>query len=172
MTYYEMTATSKRSLIFESVVTIRIGVHLQGKNLTNTSYMWLLRSHVRQPSMKSLLSWNRVSAPGMKSCLPAIVRPGHHRGLPHSSSNKPPRSREGQFDKAVTKLLGLPGPINLTCGQYNSKLVHQGQNDAVLNRHRWGLPPWNLGIVTTLSPPFPSECSNFPYFPHPVTTTT
>jgi hypothetical protein len=145
---------------------------LQGKNLTNTSYAWPLGSHVQQPSMKSLLSQNRVSAPGIKSWLPAIVWPGHHPGLPHSPSNKPPQSREGRFDKAVTKLLGLLSPINLTCCHYNSKLVHRGQNDAVLNQQRRGLPPWNLGIPMALSPPFPSEYSTFPYLPHPVTTTT
>jgi hypothetical protein len=46
-----------------------------------------------------------------------------HPGLPHSSTNKPPRSREVQFDEVVTGLLGLPGPINLTCGQYKSRLA-------------------------------------------------
>jgi hypothetical protein len=61
-------------------------------------------------STKSLLSQNRVHAPRMKSCLPVIVRPDRHSRLPHSTSTKPPRSREVRFDKVVTKLLGLPGP--------------------------------------------------------------
>jgi hypothetical protein len=39
------------------------------------------------------------------------ARPDWHLGLPHSPSNKPPRSREGRFDKVVTGLLGLSGPI-------------------------------------------------------------
>jgi hypothetical protein len=34
-----------------------------------------------------------------------------------------------------------------------------------------GLPPWNLGIAMARSPPFPFECSTFPYFPCPVTQT-
>jgi hypothetical protein len=55
-TYYEMTAmTSGHSYLrvsqqFELVYT------LQGKNLTNTSYTWSLRSHVRQLFAMSLLS--------------------------------------------------------------------------------------------------------------------
>jgi hypothetical protein len=33
-------------------------------------------------------------------------------------------SKQGvQFDKVVIGLLGLLGPINPTCGQYNSKLA-------------------------------------------------
>jgi hypothetical protein len=42
---------------------------------------------------------------------PTDARPSHHPGLPHSPSNKPPRRREGQVDKVVPGLLGLPGPI-------------------------------------------------------------
>jgi hypothetical protein len=42
---------------------------------------------------------------------PSNVRPDRHPGLPHSPSNKPPQSREVWFDKVVTRLLGLPGPI-------------------------------------------------------------
>jgi hypothetical protein len=52
-------------------------------------------------------------APGMKSWLPVIVWPSRHPGLPHSPSTKPPRSKEVRFDKVVTKLLGLSGPIKL-----------------------------------------------------------
>jgi hypothetical protein len=84
---------------------------MQWKNLTNTSYTRPHGSHVRQPSVKSLLGQNQVSAPRMKSWLPAIVRPSRHPGLPHSPSNKPRQSKEGLFDKVVTKLLGLLGPI-------------------------------------------------------------
>jgi hypothetical protein len=144
---------------------------LQGKNLTNTSYAWPLGSHVRQPFVKSLLSRICAPAPGMKSWPPGIIRPDRHHELPHSPSNKPPRSREVWFDKVVTKLLGLSSPINLTCGQYESNLVYRDQNDVVLNRRWWGLSPWNLRIATTLSPPFPSEWTTFPYLPHPVITT-
>jgi hypothetical protein len=128
---------------------------LQGENQTNTLYAWPLGSNVRQMFAKSLLSQNWAPAPRMKSWPPVIVRPDRHPRLPHSSSNKPPRSREGRFDKIVTWPLGLLGPINLTCGQYKSKLVHRGQNGAFLNRHMQWLPPWNLRITMALSPPFP-----------------
>jgi hypothetical protein len=102
---------------------------------------------------------------------PAIARLGRHHGLPHSPSNKPPRSWVGRFDKVVIGLLGLPSPINLTWSLYKSMLVLGGQNDVVLNQHRWRLPPWNLGIATALSPPIPSEWSTFLYLPHLVTPT-
>jgi hypothetical protein len=42
---------------------------------------------------------------------PSDARPGHHPGLPHSPSNKPPRSWEVRFDEVVTGLLGLSGLI-------------------------------------------------------------
>jgi hypothetical protein len=48
---------------------------LHGKNLTNTSYTWPPGSHIWQPLVKSLLSQNRVYAPGMKSWLPAMPNP-------------------------------------------------------------------------------------------------
>jgi hypothetical protein len=108
---------SRVSWQFKSIYT------MQGKNLTNTSYAWPLESHIRQSSMKSLLSQNQVSALGIMSWLLAIIRPGRHPRLPHSPSDKPPQSREGRFDKVVTGLLGLPGPINPTCGQYKSSLA-------------------------------------------------
>jgi hypothetical protein len=136
-----MTATTSGHLCPRVSRQFELVYTLHGKNLTNTSYAWPLGSHVRQPSTKSLLGRNRVSAPGMKSWFPAIVRPDYHPALPHSPSINQLKSGREQFDKVVTKLLGLPCPINLTCGQYKSKLVHQGQNGMVLNHHRRGLPP-------------------------------
>jgi hypothetical protein len=47
----------------------------------------------------------------MMSWLPVIVRPGRYCRLPYSPSDKPPQSREVRFDKVVTNLLGLPGPV-------------------------------------------------------------
>jgi hypothetical protein len=157
-----MTATTSGHSYPRVSQQFKLMYTLQGKNLTNTSYTWPLRSHVWQPYVKSLLSQNWVPAPGMKSWPPTIIRPGRRPGLPHSPSNKPPQSTEERFDKVVTGLLVLSDPINPICGQYKSNLVHRGQNDEVLNWHRRELPPWNLRIVTALFPPFPSECSTLP----------
>jgi hypothetical protein len=57
---------------------------------------------------------------------------GCHSGLPHSPSNKLPRSRDGQFDKVLTGLLDLPGPINLDMQSIQIKSCHQDQNDRSL----------------------------------------
>jgi hypothetical protein len=88
---------------------------------------------------------------------PSDARPRHHPGLPHSPFSKPPRCREVWFDKVVTGLLGLSGPIKPDMQSVQIKACHRGQNDVVLNRHRRGLPPWNLRIATAHSPPFPSK---------------
>jgi hypothetical protein len=77
----------KRPLISESVAMIQISVHPTG---TNMPYVWPLRSHVQQPSKKSLLSQTWALALGMKFWPLAIIRPGRHPKLPHSPSNKPP----------------------------------------------------------------------------------
>jgi hypothetical protein len=119
-------------------------------------------SHVRQPSVKSLLSLNWAPVSGMKSWSSTIVRPGCHPGLPHSSYDQPPWSREARFNKVVTRLLGLRGPTKPDMLSVHIKACHRGQNNVILSRHRRGLPPWNPRIATTLSPPFPSECSTFP----------
>jgi hypothetical protein len=129
----------------------------------NTSYAWPSRSHVRQSSAKFLVSQNWTHAPRMKYWLLAIIRPGRHPELPHSPSNKPLRSREVRFDKVVTGIVGLPGPMKLDKWPVQIKACHRGQNDAVLNQHRQGLPPWNLGIATVVSQPFPFEI-HFPLF--------
>jgi hypothetical protein len=81
---------SKWPLISESVMAIRIVIHYEGEEPDNTSYMWPLRSHVRQPSAKSLLGQIWVTAPEIKSWFLAIIQPGRHPGLPHSPSIKPP----------------------------------------------------------------------------------
>jgi hypothetical protein len=127
-----MRATSKRPLIYESVTVIRIGVHPIGKKPDNTSYVRPLGSHLCQPYAKSLLGQNRAPGLKMKSWFLAIVRPGHHPGLSHSSSIKPPWRREVHF----------------------YKIVCWDQNNMVLNQHRHGLSAWSLWTTTTRSPPF------------------
>jgi hypothetical protein len=67
-------------------MAIQIGVHPTEEEPNNISYVRPLGSHVRQPSVKSLLSQNRALAPEIKSWFPAIIRPGRHFGLPHSPS--------------------------------------------------------------------------------------
>jgi hypothetical protein len=83
-----MTTTDKRPLIFESVASIRIICKVPTKSKLGT---------YSQGEVYNL----------------AITRPGHHSRLPHSPSNKPLLSREVRFDKLVTGLLGLLGPIEL-----------------------------------------------------------
>jgi hypothetical protein len=67
-----MTATDKRPLIFESVMVTRIDIYSTGEEPDNMSCVRLPKSHVQQPSMKSLLSRNWSPAPRMKSWLPVI----------------------------------------------------------------------------------------------------
>jgi hypothetical protein len=132
-----------------------------GKNLTNTPYTRRPVSHVQQPFAKSLLSQNWAPAPRMKSWNP--VMPGLAVIL--GCLILPPTNHleaGGQVRKVVTRLLGLPGPRKTRHVASRNQSLQSGQNDAVLNRHRWGLPHKKLGIATTLSPSFPSECSKNP----------
>jgi hypothetical protein len=89
---------------------------------------------------------------------------GHLIPLPHDSLGV----EERDFGQVVTHLHQLTGPITPACDRYVQYLL-VGTNPSVLNRHRRGLPHRNLGIATTLSPPFPSECSTDPpKWPRPV----
>jgi hypothetical protein len=153
-----MTTTDKQSLISESVAATWIDIHPTREESDNTPCVQLPESHVQQSFVKSVLRRNRPLLPGW-SLGSLWCQPSRHPGLPHSTSNKPPWSREVQFDKVIIGLLGLPGPIKPNMESIQIKAYHRGQNDAVLNWHRWGLPHRNLGIATDLSPPFPSECS-------------
>jgi hypothetical protein len=135
---------------------------LHGNDKTNTSYAWpprvsrtIIVREVPTKSKSGLCSRDEVLAP-------SNAWSGRHPGLSHSPSNKPPLSREGWFDKVVTGLLGLSAPIKPDKWSVQIKACHRGQNNTVLNRHRWGLPPMNLRIVTTLSSSFPSGCSTIP----------
>jgi hypothetical protein len=103
---------------------------------------------------KSLLSRNRALLPGWS------LGPRPHSP---SKSKSTTRNREVWFDVVDTKVTLLIGP-HKTRHAVNTQLktCHRGQNSAVLNQHGRGLPHRNLRIATTLSPPFPSECSTDP----------
>jgi hypothetical protein len=101
----------KRPLISESVAVTRIDIHSVGEEpeqhvihgapgISRTTIV----HEVPTKSKSGPYSQDKVLAP-------SDARPGYHLGLPHSPSNKPPRSREVWFDEVVTGLLGLAGPI-------------------------------------------------------------
>jgi hypothetical protein len=77
--------------------------------------------------------------------------------LPHDSLGVGERG-SGQVN---TQLHQLIGPISPVFDRYVQYLL-MGTNPSVLNRHRWGLSHINLRIATSLSPPFPSDCSTSP----------
>jgi hypothetical protein len=114
--------------------------------VSNTPHAQPLGSHVRQPSMKSLL--------------------GHSRP-PHSPSTKPPQSWEGWFDKLVTKLLGLLGPIKPDMWLVQLKGCALGPKRRGSESTQAGattLEPWNShGLLPTL----PFRVLHFPRFPLP-----
>jgi hypothetical protein len=84
--------------------------------------------------------------------------------LPHDNLGV----KEKCFDQVATQLHQLTGHISPACDRYIRYLL-TGTNPSVLNRHWWGLPHRNLKIATTLSSPFPSECSTGPpSWPRPV----
>jgi hypothetical protein len=74
------------------------------------------------------------------------------------------RSREVWFDIVVIKATRLIGPHKKTGHAVSTQLkaYHRDQNSVVLNRHGGGLPHRNIRTATTLSTPFPSECSTDP----------
>jgi hypothetical protein len=145
-----MTATDKRSPISESITTTRIDIHLAGEELD--------RRVVRVAPRVSRTTTIGEVPTKLKSGLcsqdevldPSNVRPGHHSGLPHSPSNKPPWSREWKLDKVVTGLLGLPGPKKTRHVASTNQGLPLGQNRPVLNRQRCGLRDRKLGIATSL----------------------
>jgi hypothetical protein len=122
------------------------------KNLTNTPYVWLL---------EALTYDNRLRSPYSVKIGPLSMGEVLALGL-----IPPPTTslRQGvRFNEVVTGLLGLSGPIKTRhVVSTQLKTCQRGQNSVVLNRHGWGLPHRNLKIATTLSPPFPSECSTDP----------
>jgi hypothetical protein len=113
----------KQPLISESDMITQIDIHLVGKepdqHVIRATHRVSRTTTVREVATKSksgICSRDEVLAP-------SDIRFGYHPGLPHSLFNKLPQSRDGWFDKVVTKLLGLPGSINPICRQYKSKIA-------------------------------------------------
>jgi hypothetical protein len=98
---------------------------------------------------KSLLGQNQAPAPEMK------YLPSASFSLKSKSTT---RSRDVRLNIVVTKATRIIGPHRIRHAVSTQlKACHWGQNG-----HGQGLPHRNLGIATTLSPPFPSECSTDP----------
>jgi hypothetical protein len=70
-----MIATDKQSLISESVIVTRIDIHPTGEEPDQHAVHVTLGVSRTTTIHKSLLSRNRVSSPGMKSCLPVMSGP-------------------------------------------------------------------------------------------------
>jgi hypothetical protein len=115
-----------------------------------------------QPFMSHRKSWT-------KSLLPRKRAPGTIHSIPaNRSMSLYPVSLFSQSIKQWRKsnicrqqATRLTGPISRACDRYVQYLL-TGINPSVLNQHRRGLPHRNLRIATSLSPPFPSECSMDP----------
>jgi hypothetical protein len=157
----------KWSLISESVAVTQIDIHPTGEELDRHVVLMTpgvssttTIDNVPTKSKSRLCSQDEVLAP-------SNAQPGRHSRLPHSASNKLPRSREGWFNKVVTRLLGLPSPIKIWYVANTNQGMPLGLKRSVLNQDRLGLPHRNLGIATSLSPLFPSECSTDPLLAPP-----
>jgi hypothetical protein len=145
----------KLSLITESVTVTRIDIHpTEEEPNQHAIHLTLGGSHIWQPFAcpyyveiePLLLGWSLDPRPHFPS-----------------KSKSTTQSREVRFDIVVIKATRLIGPHKTWYAVSTQlKTYHRDQNGAVLNRHRRGLQPWNLGITTTLSPPFPSEWTPFP----------
>jgi hypothetical protein len=150
-----MTATDKLPLITESVTATWIDIHPAGEEPDQHAIRLTPRgSHVWQPFTSSYYV----------EIMPLLM--GWSLGpRPHSASKSKSttRSREVRFDIVVTKATRLIASHKTRHAVSTQlKACHRGQNGTVLNRYGWGLPHRYLGIATTLSPPFPSECYTDP----------
>jgi hypothetical protein len=162
-------------------MAIQIDVHPTGENPINTTCMLPTPVHVHP----TCFLWV-VPVRGNLSWVIDQVEQGHcswEKGLPTQSPARwltDPWVRTQFLSRANLEAMGakpsicqrqatrLIGPISPACDQYIQNLL-TGTYPSVLNRHRRGLPHRNLRITTTLSPPFPSECSTGPpNWPFPV----
>jgi hypothetical protein len=151
-----MTRIDKQSLISESVAAIRIGVHPTGKE-PDQHVLRVTPGVSRTTTVrKSLLSQTWATALGVKSWPLGSLGPTVVVGcLILSPTNH--LKQGGTVRQSSYKATRFTGAHKPDMWSVQMKACHQGQNDVFLNRHKWGLPPWNLGIATTLSSPFPFE---------------
>jgi hypothetical protein len=154
---------------------IRIDVHPAGENPINTTRMVPTQVHVR-PTYSScgqspyVATFHKLSTDLDRSHC------SWEKGLPTQSTAcwpTDPRvctqflSQANQWSSRIKPIFcrwqatRLTEPISPICDRYVEYLL-TGTNPLVLNWHRWMLPYKNLKIATTLSSPFPSECSTGP----------
>jgi hypothetical protein len=133
-----MTATDKRLLISESVVTIRIDIHPAGEepgqHVIRVTPGVSRTTTVREVPTKSksgLCSRDEVLTPS--DHLVIIL-------VPHSPSTKLPRSRVRTVQQSNYWATRFTGPHKFDMRSVQIKSCYRGQNDVVLNRYRQGLP--------------------------------
>jgi hypothetical protein len=156
-----MTVTDKLPLITESVAVSRIDIHPAGEEPD-------------QHTIRLTHIWQSFISPYYVEIEPLVLR-WSLGSWPHSpsKSKSTTRSREVQFNIVVTKSTRLIGSHKTRyVVSTQLKTCHRGQNDAVINRHEWGLPHRNLRIATTLSSHFPSSVSLIPLLAPPGLATT
>jgi hypothetical protein len=83
----------KQSLIYESVTATLIDIHPTweepGQHVVRVTPEVSHTTIVREiPTRSKSVPWSRDEV-----LAPSNTRPGHHPGLPHSPSSKPPQSR-------------------------------------------------------------------------------
>jgi hypothetical protein len=162
-----MTATSKWSRISESLTVIWIGVHLAGEE--PDQYVVHLVSRVsRTTTVHGVPTKSKLGPCSQDDVLAPNDRLAQLSSWAASFSLQQTTSKQGGMIWQSSYLAArFIGPINPTCIQYKSKLIHRGQNNTVLNRHRRGLPLWNLIISATLFPTLPLRVIQFPLFALP-----
>jgi hypothetical protein len=122
-----------------------------------------------QPFTSHRLSWTELLLPRKRASDTIHSTPADQSTGPYLVSlSSLPMKQWRKLNIYRQQATRLTGPISPACDRYVQYLL-TGTNPSVLNRHRRGLPYRNLGITTSLSSPFPSECSTDPpKWPRPV----
>jgi hypothetical protein len=142
----------KRSLISESVTAIQIDIHPTWEEPGQHAI------HLDSKSLSRITTICEVP-----TILKSVSYPQWSLGSrPHSPSHNILNARGAVWRSSymTTKLTGPHQTRYAVSTQF--KAWHRSQKGVVLNRHKRGLQPWNLIIVTTLSSSFSSEWTHFP----------